>query len=275
LGGVIATDWVDARLVPRVEGGFGLEGQIAAGVKAATALAAPAHVVALSQSGPAALAVAALLAGRTPGLTPASLVFLGCQLDPAARHTPLQRVLAHWPRRLLAASLTAEVGLGYPGSGRRVCPSLLQLLAYGFASPRLHADVQQGLLRELAAGQDGGEHGRQHHDLHSLMDVPAELFLEMLDWPLGEAPWGGDRPIIGGRVRDLASLRRLPLLTVESGRDELVGRGQTHALRRRLRAERAWAATLRDGRHHDLFTGPGFLVGVAPILRRFHAQHAA
>jgi poly(3-hydroxybutyrate) depolymerase len=274
-GEVVATDWVDARLVPRDEGGFGLEGQIAAGLEAAAALGAPAHLVALSQSGPAALAVAALLAARTPELTPVSLAFLGCQLDPAARHTPLQRVLARWPRQLLAASLTALVGAGYPGAGRRVYPSLLQLLAYGFASPRLYAEAQQGLLRELAAGQAGGGYGRQHHDLHSLLDVPAELFLETLDWLLGEAPWDGDRPIVGGRPHDLAALRRLPLLTVESGRDELVGRGQTHALRRRMRAERARAATLRDGRHHDLFTGPGFLAGMAPVLRRFHAEHAA
>jgi poly(3-hydroxybutyrate) depolymerase len=275
LGEVVATDWVDARLVPRAEGGFGLGGQITAGLEAAAALGAPAHLVALSQSGPAALAVAALLAARTPELTPVSLAFLGCQLDPAARHTPLQRTLARWPRQLLAASLTAEVGPSYPGSGRRVYPSLLQLLAYGFASPRLYADVQQGLLRELAAGQAGGGYGRQHHDLHSLPDVPAELFLETLDWLLGEAPWDGDRPIVGGRPHDLAALRRLPLLTIESGRDELVGRGQTHALRRRLGARRASAVTVPGGRHHDLFTGPGFLVGVAPVLRRFHAEHAA
>ena len=43
------------------------------------------------------------------------------------------------------------------------------------------------------------------------------------------------------------------------GRDELVGPGQTHALNRRLRSPHAQAVTLPDGRHHDLFTGPGFL----------------
>ena len=218
--------------------------------------------------------MAALLAGRTPELAPISLAFLGCQLDPAARHTPLQRILARWPRQLLAASLTAEVGPGYPGSARRAYPSVLQLLAYGLASPRLYADVQHGLLRELSAGQAGGGYGRQHRDLHSLLDVPAELFLETLDWLLGEAPWDSDRPVVAGRAYDLAPLRRLPLLTVEAQRDELVGRGQTHALRRRLRATASRATTLPGGRHHDLFTRPGFLAGVAPVLRRFYAERA-
>ena len=97
--------------------------------------------------------------------------------------TALQQVLGHWPRDMLAASLTGEVAPGHPGAGRRVYPALFQLLAYGMASPGLYAEVQQGLLREIAAGQ-AGAYDRQHGDLHSLLDVPGELFLEMLDWAL-------------------------------------------------------------------------------------------
>jgi poly(3-hydroxybutyrate) depolymerase len=270
LGEVIVTEWIDARLVPLSDGGFDLAEQIAVGLEAAAALGAPAHLVGLSQSGPPILALAAILAEETPALTPASLAFLGSQLDPRVAPNALQQMLAQCPRDLLVANLTTTVGSGYPGAGRRVYPSLLQLMAYSMASPQLYTDVQHGLWRELAAGQ-AGVYDRQHADIHSLLDVPGELFLEMLDWVLGRSAWEEDRPVLAGRAHDLAPLRALPVLTLESGQDELVGPGQTHALSRRLRSSRAQAVTLPDGRHHDLFTGPGFLDGVAPVLWRFYA----
>ena len=270
MGEVIVTEWTDARLVPLSDGAFGLAEQIAVGLEAATALGAPAHLVGLSQSGPTVLALAAILAEETPALTPASLAFLGCQLDPKVAPNALQQMLAQCPRDLLVANLTTTVGSGYPGVGRRVYPSLLQLMAYSMASPQLYTDVQHGLWRELAAGQSG-VYDRQHADIHSLLDVPGELFLEMLDWVLGRSVWEGDRPVLAGRAHDLAPLRALPVLTLESGQDELVGPGQTHALNHRLRSPHAQAVTLPDGRHHDLFTGPGFLDGVAPVLWRFYA----
>jgi poly(3-hydroxybutyrate) depolymerase len=269
MGEVIVTDWVDARLAPLAEGRFGLEEQIATAMAAACALGGPAHLLALSQSGPVALALAARLVAEAPELAPASLAFLGCQLDPNAAHTPLQRLLEPWPRDVLAQQLTTTVGPGYPGAGRRVYPAVLQLLAYSLASPQLYAEVQHGLLRELVVGA-AGIYARQHADLHSLLDVPGELFVDMLDWMVGEAVWQEDRPVIAGEPHDLAGLRRVPLLTLESAEDELVGAGQTHALARRLGAARARAVTLKGGRHHDLFTGPGFLAGTASTLRSFY-----
>jgi hypothetical protein len=67
---------------------------------------------------------------------------------------------------------------------------------------------------------------------------------------------------------DIGGLRATPVMTLEAGGDELVGRGQTHALADRLPATRA--ATVPGASHHDLFTGPGFTTGTAPELRRFY-----
>jgi poly(3-hydroxybutyrate) depolymerase len=269
MGEVIVTDWIDGRLIPESAGAFGLAEQVAVGLEAADHAGARAHLVALSQSGPATLAAAALLASHSVELAPLSLTFLGCQLDPRGAPTSLQQALGQWPRDLLAASLTTAVAAGYPGVGRRVYPSLYQLLAYSMASPGLYAEVQQGLLRELAAGR-AGDFDRQHVDLHSLLDVPGELFVQMLDWVLDRSPWDGDAPILADTRYDLTPLNETPVLTLEAGQDELVGRGQTHALATRLKSSRP--VTLPDGRHHDLFTGPRFVAGVAPLLRQFYAE---
>jgi poly-beta-hydroxyalkanoate depolymerase len=98
LGDVVITDWIDGRLVPASAGGFGLANQVATGIEAAAVHKSRAHLVALSQSGPAALATAAVLASDLPALAPLSVAFLGCQLDPRVSPTPLQQALAHWPR---------------------------------------------------------------------------------------------------------------------------------------------------------------------------------
>lgn len=268
LGEVVVTDWVDGRLIPASAGGFGLADQVAAAFEAASAFGSPAHLMALSQSGPAALAAAASLASRTPTLAPSSLAFLGCQLDPRVSPTGLQQALGHWPRDMLAASLTCEVAPGHPGAGRRVYPALFQLLAYGMASPGIYAEVQQGLMREIAAGQ-AGAYVRQHGDLHSLLDVPGELFVEMLGWALDLSPWRGHGLVLGGAEHEVGLLRSTPVLTLEGGGDELVGRGQTHGLLAHLPSARS--LTVPNASHHDLFTGAGFLASVAPELRRFYA----
>lgn len=272
-GELLVTEWIDARLVPRADGPFGLEQQVEAGLMAAERATAPLHLVALSQSGPAMLALAARLRERASQQhAPRSLAFLGCQLDPSVAPTALQHMVAGCPRELLLDQLLTTVTDAYPGAGRRVYPALLQLLTYGSVSPGMYAEVQHGLWRELATGQTGGIYQRQHDDMHTLVDVPAELFVDMLDWTTQAPAWTSNAVPIAGRPVDLASLRDVPLLTVEAARDELVGSGQTRALHDRLRPRRlARHVSLPQLRHHDLFTGPGFAAGTAPALREFYA----
>ena len=267
LGEVVVTDWTDARLVPLAAGPFGLANQIATAIEAAAAHDGPAHLVALSQSGPALLAAAAVLAAGPERLRPASLAFLGCQLAPEVAPTPLQQSLAAWPSASLALILTAEVAVGHPGAGRRAYPALFQLLAYSMASPGLYGEIQLGLLHEIAAGRDG-DYGRQHLDLHSLLDVPAELFLDMLDWTTEGRLGGSGTLTLAGQRHDLAALRGTPILTVEAGKDGLVGPGQTHAIGRLLSGARA--ETLAGAEHHELFTGPDFARTLPSVLRRFY-----
>lgn len=268
LGEVVVTDWTDARLVPLAAGPFGLANQVATAIEAAAAHDGPAHLVALSQSGPALLAAACVLATGPARLRPASLAFLGCQLAPEIARTPLQQSLAAWPRRSLAGCLTATVTVGQPGAGRLAYPALFQLLAYSMASPGLYGEIQLGLLREIAGGRSG-DYDRQHLDLHSLLDVPAELFLDMLDWTTNGRLGTSGTLALADQHHDLAALRGTPILTIEAGKDGLVGPGQTHVLAGILPGVRT--ETLDGAQHHELFTGADFARALPPLLRRFHA----
>jgi poly(3-hydroxybutyrate) depolymerase len=270
LGEVWATDWRDARLVPAAAGPFDLRAQVRL---AAELIAAdprrPAHLVAVSQSGPPLLAAAALVAAAEPRLRPASLALLGSQVDVRIAPRPFQALLRGWPRPLAAAQLTAPVPPGLPGAGRRAFPGLLLLLALAGASPDAYLATQGGLALDLLEGADRG-FARQHADLHGVIDVPAELFLDMLDWAVYRPALDGSALRLGAEAVSLRPLARVPLLTVEAAADELVGPGQTHALHRALGgADPDARLTLAAARHPDLFTGPLFLLALAPALRRF------
>jgi poly(3-hydroxybutyrate) depolymerase len=271
LGEVWATDWRDARLVPAAAGAFDLRAQVrlAAELIAADPGRPPPHLVGVSQSGPPLLAAAALVAAAAPRLRPASLSLLGSQIDVRVAPRQFQALLRGWPKPLAAAQLTAPVPPGLPGAGRRAFPGLLLLLALAGASPDAYLAAQGGLALDLLEGADRG-FARQHADLHGVIDVPAELFLDMLDWAVYRPALDGSALRLGAESVGLRPLARVPLLTVEAAADELVGPGQTHALHRALGgADPDAQLTLPGARHPDLFTGPLFLRALAPALRRF------
>ena len=266
LGRVLVPDWRDARLVRAAEGRFGLVEQTATVRAILDLLPMRVHLVGLSQSCPAVLIAAAMHAAAHPSRRPASLALLGGPLEPRRRPTALQRLVTACPRLLLTGALTSVVPAPLPGVGRRVYPSLLQLAALIAADPGAYAALQRGLLDELAGGSAPAL-ARVHEDLHDLVDVPAELFHDMVDWLDPDAhAW----PTAPGAL-DLRGLAGLPVLTAEAGADGLVGHGQTHAVRHRLGDPPGPVIDLPGAPHQALFTGARFGAHLAPGLRQLIA----
>lgn len=71
-GEVVVTDWKDARLVPLSEGRFDLAAQALFVARLVAAMGSGAHLVALSQSGPAALIATAIAAAHLAAGLPAA-----------------------------------------------------------------------------------------------------------------------------------------------------------------------------------------------------------
>ena len=262
---VLALDWKDARLVPQAAGSFGLADQVAAVERAVVDAGPGAIVVGLSQAVTATVAGAALAAAR--GATPAALVLLAGPFDTREGNDPLSFVLRAPPLAALEAQFTTIVPRRYPGAGRRVYPGLLQLWAYALGNGPAYLEMQAGLIAELVAGTPG-ERSREHRDLHSLADVPAELFLDTVSAVYRDHALVEDRLICGGRRVELAALDGIELLTVEMTADEFVGKGQVHAAVDHLPHAGARRVTVEGGRHHEVFTGERFYAAVAP-----HLQH--
>jgi poly(3-hydroxybutyrate) depolymerase len=267
LGEVWVTDWRDARLVPASAGSFDLAQQTALATGLLAADDRPAHLVAFSQSGPALLMAAASNPARA-----ASMALLGTPIDAARSPVQFQNLLAQWPRPAVIAQLTGPVPQAYPGAGRLVYPGLVQLLCLSLASPETYLGIQHGLYLDFLEGRDRGFR-RMHADLHCVIDIPAELFTDMLDWVVYRPALAGNAIRLGSGTIPLAPLATTPLLTVEAAEDELVGPGQTHAAADAIGdGVRHTALDLPGARHADLFTGPLFLRRLAPTLARFIAE---
>ncbi len=260
---VVAIDWRDARLVPDEVGPFGLADQIVAVEQTIRAAGPGSIVVGLSQSVIAAVAGAALAAAD--GIRPQALILLAGPFDTRVGNHALSLLLRMQPLPALEAQFTTHVPGRYPGAGRRVYPGLLQLFAYALSNPQLYAESQAGMFAELVAGAPGGR-AREHRDLHSLCDVPAELFLDTVVAVYRQHALVDGRLAIGGRRVKLEALEGVQLLTVELTADELVGAGQTHAAVDHVPHGGARRVTVEGGRHHEAFTGERFFAAVAPHL---------
>lgn len=266
-GELAVLEWKDARLVPATAGPFAAADQAALAGEA-IARTGPDLVVALSQSGEAALVATLATRVADPRGAPRGLVLLGAPLVTEVGRTPLQQALASLPEATLPALCLARVGRRWPGEGRLVFPGTLQLRTVAASEPWLYGTVRFKALVERLDGRDGPWR-RALDDLHAIQDVPGELWLDLV----GRLRSGSAR--FSAEVR--AAARGLCLLTVEAGSDALVGPGQTHALHDRLGPSPVLRArlTLDRAGHHDLFVGPTFLGALAPTLLGFAGELAA
>lgn len=271
VGEIYFLDWTDARLVPVECGEFGLEEQLALVLGAVQTIARPAHLVGVSQSGAVTLAAAALVAATAePAARPLSLTLLGSPIGAARTLSAADWLIASLAPARLENRLISVVPDRYPGAGRHVYPGLLQLLALCLTNPATYLETQAGLWAELL-NDAPGPYDRMHGDLHRVADVPAALFIQSIEQLVRQPALSPAGLTIGAHAIPSAGLDHLPILTIEAGRDELVGAGATHAARV-LGGTGSLELTIEAAAHYALFTGPVFADTVAPVMRKFISE---
>jgi poly(3-hydroxybutyrate) depolymerase len=273
MGDLYFLDWTDARFVPTAFGPFGLSEQLAVVLGALKKIDQPAHVLGVSQSGGVTLAAAAVAAASGGSLPPpSSLALLGSPIGAARTRSAADWLLAGLEPAHLESSMISVVPDRFPGAGRRVYPGILQLLALCLANPTTYLQTQAGLWAELITDKQG-PYTRQHGDLHRVADVPAEIFTEQVHQLMREPVLSTDGIAIGKHRIPDGGLKQLPILTIEAGRDELVGAGATHAAQV-LGNPGSSALTVETASHYTLFGGAVLRQQVAPRLRAFIGKAA-
>ncbi len=269
---VYLTDWTDAREVPPQDGPFGLDDNIGYTVDFLRHLGPGTHLIGLCQSVIPSLAATAVLAAADDPAEPLSLTLIAGPVDSRIQQTRVARLIADRPLAWFERNVLTPVPAPWPGRGRPVYPAAVQ--RRGFL---------MYLTRHLAAGRelhrkvlfDDGDDPQRHPFLSlylTLMDLPAEVFLDTMKLVFHEAALAQGRLTWRGQPGDLAAIRRAALLTVEGERDDIVAPGQTHAaqaLCRSVPAERRRHHLQMGVGHFGTFHGVAWRHTILPRLTDF------
>lgn len=275
---VYLTDWINARDVPLLAGGFDLDTYIDYVLDFLELLGPDVHVVAVCQPSVPVLAAVAILAGQQVLEKPRSMVLMGGPVDSRANPTAVNVAVRDKPLSWFEHTVVSRVPAYYPGAFRRVYPGFVILTGFMSMNLERHVGAQFELFNHLVEGDgDGAEAHRRFYDEYlSVMDLPAEYYLQTLKsafmdhaLPRGSMRWRG-HPVDPGAIRHTA------LMTVEGARDDITPPGQT-------RAAHVICANIPDSRrghhlqpgvgHFGIFNGRRWREEIYPRVRDFiHAQ---
>ena len=269
---VAVTDWFDARFVPQAAGRFGLEDNIRSVLTMIRTLGANPHVVAVCQGVIPALAATALLSADEPEVAPCSLILVAGPVDPLVNPTRAVRLARSHPLSWFEKNVIEAVPGGYPGEGRLVCPKSVQLRTL-MAYIGRHTAESRELFWKLMS--DDGEDPIRFPFWSlalSLMDLPAEFFLEHIRCVFDTRDLCRGTLQVAGRPVDLRAIKWTALMTVEGEDDDIVGPGQTqvaHALCPAVSAEKHEHMAVPRSGHFSLFHGAICRSRVLPEMAQF------
>jgi poly(3-hydroxybutyrate) depolymerase len=271
---VYVTDWVDARLVPLSAGKFDLADYADLIIAHLRALGPDVHVLSVCQPAVPVLIATAMLAEAGDLAQPASIVLISGPVDTRVNPSSVNQFARVHSVRSLEAMVIQRVPVGHLGSGRRVYPGILQLWSFMSLDPHRHVDAHVGLFKDLVSGERASADKRRrfYDEYFSVMDLPAEFYLETVHHVFHQHSLPEGRMLHRGSLVRLDAIRRTALMTIEGGEDDITTPGQTHAAHGLLTGIPAgWKEHhLQEGAgHYGTFSGRRFREQIAPKIRAF------
>jgi poly(3-hydroxybutyrate) depolymerase len=271
---VYITDWVDARMVPLSEGGFGLDGYVAYIEEFIRHIGAESlHVISVCQPTVPVLAAVSLMAARGEQ-TPRSLTMMGGPIDPRRSPTSVDNLATKQPLSWFKGNVIHTVPTNYPGQGREVYPGFLQHAGFIAMNPNRHLNSHWDFYQDLLRGDldDAQSHRRFYDEYNAVLDMPAEFYLDTIEkvfqqFLLPRGLWD----VAGERVNP-AAIKRSALLTIEGELDDISGLGQTqaaHDLCSSIPAKRREHSVIEGAGHYGIFSGRRWRETVYPQVRDF------
>ncbi|BDE05536.1 esterase [Vulcanimicrobium alpinum] len=275
---VYITDWTDARDVPVSAGSFDLDDYIGYLMDWIRLLGPDVHVIGVCQPVPAVLSAVALMAQDDDPAQPRSMVLMGGPLDVDASPTAPTKLAANRTLEWFDRELTARVPSWYRGAGRRVYPGFLQLGAFVAMHPDRHIEAHLKIFNALVRGDDEDAAKRRafYDEYLSVMDIPAEFYLQTVDVVFKRAALMSGTMTWRGRPVDPAAIARTALMTVEGELDDISGPGQTfaaHGLTTSILAEDREHLLQPGVGHYGVFNGRRYRESIYPRIAEFIAAH--
>ena len=268
------TDWKDAKQVPLSEGDFGFDDYAEHIMKFLEVMGPGTHVVATCQAAPPAMVAAAVLDKQKAKHKPATLTLMGGPIDTRVSPNVLTKLTEKVPFGAFKALNVHKVPPGYPGSGRRVYPGFYQLSGFIALNPKPHIRQYKNFPKISMKGDDAAlQKFRDFYDEYfAVLDMAENFYLDTLKKVFFEHHIPTGKMEYRGTLVDFASVKDLPLLTVEGENDNFCPPGQTeaaHAVFSGVPASKRKNYIQPGVGHYGVFSGSRFQADIYPIIRDF------
>jgi poly(3-hydroxybutyrate) depolymerase len=279
---VYITDWVDARSIPLSSGRFDLDDYIDYVISICETLSKErdgeiVHTIGVCQPAVPLSAAVALMEAEDSPHVPASMTLMGGPIDTRRSPTKVNLLARERGSAWFRRNCICSVPFGYPGAGRDVYPGFLQLTGFMAMNIDRHITANLDFFDHLVSGD--GDSARKHSEFYdeycSVMDLPAEFFLQTVDTVFVKHELPKGEMTHRGALVDLSAIRRGGLLTVEGENDDISGIGQTRAAQDLCTSiPPSMKAHYQQDKvgHFGVFNGSRFRNEVVPRIKEFHAS---
>ncbi|HEV7324925.1 MAG TPA: polyhydroxyalkanoate depolymerase [Bosea sp. (in: a-proteobacteria)] len=269
---VYITDWHNAREVPLSAGTFGYDDYVDYLIRFIETLGPETHVVAVCQPCVQVLTAAAVMAQAAHPAQPRSMTLMAGPVDTRINPTTVNKLATDKPIGWFEKNLIARVPARHPGAGRKVYPGFIQLGAFMAMNMSRHINAHIDLFTHLATGEvEKAEAIKAFYDEYfAVLDLPAEFYLETVQWIFQEARLAAGTLTYRGERVDCRAIRRTALMTVEGERDDICSLGQTaaaHDLCCGLKPFRKRHHMQAGVGHYGVFSGRKWDGQIYPIVR--------
>lgn len=269
---VYITDWHNAREVPLAAGTFGYDDYVDYLIRFIATLGPDVHVVAVCQPCVQVLTAAAVMAQSGHRALPRSMTLMAGPVDTRINPTTVNKLATDKPIGWFEKNLIARVPARHRGAGRKVYPGFIQLGAFMAMNMSRHINAHIDLFTHLATGEmEKADAIKSFYDEYfAVLDLPAEFYLETVQWIFQEARLAAGTLTYRGEKVDCRAIRRTALMTVEGERDDICSLGQTaaaHDLCSGLKPFRKRHHMQAGVGHYGVFSGRKWDGQIYPIVR--------
>jgi poly(3-hydroxybutyrate) depolymerase len=277
---VYITDWMDARAVPLSAGRFDLDDYIDYVISICETLSQDSgggsvHTLGVCQPAVPLIAAVALMEAANNPHIPASMTLMGGPIDTRRSPTKVNLLAQKRGSAWFKSNCICTVPFGYPGAGRQAYPGFLQLTGFMAMNIDRHITAHMEFFDHLVSGD--GDSARKHREFYdeyrSVMDLPAEFYLQTVDTVFVKHALPNGEMTHRGVPVDLSAIRRVGMLTVEGENDDISGLGQTFAAQELCKnLPQQMKAHYQQDKvgHYGVFNGSRFRNEVVPHIRAFH-----
>lgn len=269
---VYITDWANARDVPLSAGAFGVEDYVAYIIRFLEEMGPGAHVLSVCQPCVQTLAAVAVMSQDDHPATPRTMTLMAGPVDPRESPTEVNEFAVKKSLAWFEHSVITTVPWRFKGGGRKVYPGFLQLVAFMAMNIDRHRTAHQNLYDYLAKGEtEKAEKIKTFYDEYfAVLDLTEEFYIETIDRVFHKAELANGTFMYRGRLVDPGAIRKTALLTVEGGRDDICGMGQTaaaHDLCNSLRPHLRRHHLQANVGHYGVFNGRKWDGEIYPVVR--------